>query len=81
MYQVISWNPSEARKPDIEQVKDICEVLKLVYQGGTHGLEVVVHKFCGDDSYGDELVELFDSSVSLTTPALPEPVALTRKRR
>lgn len=81
MYQVISWNPVEARKPDIEQVKDFSQVLKLVYHGGTHGYQVIVQEFRGDDSYGDQLAELFDSSEPPIGSQATESGTMKGKRR
>jgi hypothetical protein len=62
MYISISWHPTNASRPRIEQTTDLAELIRHAYLAGLRGEAVVIDEYRSSETLGDTQWRLFDST-------------------
>jgi hypothetical protein len=62
MYLSISWHPTNASRPRIEQTTDLTELLRAAYLAGLRGDAMVIDEYRSSETLGDTLWRLFESA-------------------
>jgi hypothetical protein len=63
MYISISWHPTTASRPRIEQTSDLTELLRAAYLAGLRGEALSIHEYRFNERPGAIQWRLFDSTV------------------
>jgi hypothetical protein len=71
MFISISWHPTTASRPRIEQTTDLAEILRSAYLAGLRGDALVIDEYRSSDTRGDTQWRLLDST-SITVGDLGE---------
>jgi hypothetical protein len=62
MYQVISWDPADTTRPEVQRTMSIPALCQILFEAGKAQHEVVVDEYHVSEQYGESFTPIYTST-------------------